>query len=772
MKFLLTSIAFTICSLQLQAQVALGQWRDHFPWTDAISVTEGDGVVYCATELGITAYNKSDNSLERLTKANALSDVGISILRYNTNNSTLFVGYSNGNIDLIKGTTTINMADIKRDGLIGDKAIYNVLFQGSLAYIGTGFGIVVVDMDNEEVSSTYILGPNESQLRVNAIAIDVGYIWAATQSSGLYRADINSPNLADYNNWSQVTDVPTLLGPFNQMVSYNNELFINYRSDLWNSDTLYRYDGANWSQFTPALNLQNLSLQVNNNKLVISHWGNVQVYNSSLTEEANIYSTTQNTFQANDAIWSGSTMYIANAKGGLLKTSSPFSGESLAHNGPASQAAFNLQVYEKNVWMAAGGFGVSTWSPNGFTDGFAVFKGGEWLTYNSTNLTQLDSFTDVVYMAVDPSNEEHVFAASWRRGLVEMTNGSVTNVYDPTNSSLQYDPDWLPDLRTGVGGIKFDNDGNLWMTNTGVARPLSVLTSTGSWHSFAFSSSINGKLIRWLEIDQEGYKWFINKENGLIVFNDNATPSDSTDDQYKHLTNAVGNGGLPSNTVNCIVSDIDGEVWVGTNEGLAVFYSPSTIFSGGNFDAQSVLIEQDGNVQILLETEIITCFAIDGANRKWIGTRGGGVFLMSDDGTEQFHAFNSTNSPLISDNIIDIDINHETGEVFIATDLGIIAYQGDATGFRSEYGDVYAYPNPVREDYTGPVAIRGLLQDTDVKITDISGNLVYETTSLGGMATWPGTTFSGERVKTGIYLVFLSDSNGKKTMVTKVLFIN
>jgi len=275
-----------------------------------------------------------------------------------------------------------------------------------------------------------------------------------------------------------------------------------------------------------------------------------------------------------------------------------------------------------------------------------------------------------------------------------------------------------------------------------------------------------------MAVDRNGYLWFINKQAGLVVFNPNGTVTDESDDQFKTLTTAEGGGNLPSNTVRCITEDIDGEIWVGTEEGVAVFYAPENVFTENDFDAQQILIEQDGNIQILLETEKVSAITIDGANRKWIGTQGAGVFLMSEDGTNQIYAFNKDNSPLISNNINDIEINHETGEVLFATDLGIISFQSEATGFSDDYADVYAFPNPVREDYDGPIAIRGLLGETDVKITDIAGNLVFETISKGGTATWFGRNLQGERVQTGVYVVFCSDSEGEKTFVTKILLVN
>ena len=220
-----------------------------------------------------------------------------------------------------------------------------------------------------------------------------------------------------------------------------------------------------------------------------------------------------------------------------------------------------------------------------------------------------------------------------------------------------------------------------------------------------------------------------------------------------------------------IAEDLDGDIWVGTDQGIVVYYYPENVFEDSDFHAQRIILTIGDVTQYLLNTEMITAIAIDGANRKWLGTKSSGVYLVSENGTEEIHHFTEGNSPLLSNQINDIGINHETGEIFFATDKGLISYRGSATMGSDEFRDVYVYPNPVRENYDGDITIRGLVSDVNVKITDISGNIVYETTAEGGQATWNGKNFSGSRVSTGIYLVFCSNDDGSKTYITKLLFI-
>ena len=274
-------------------------------------------------------------------------------------------------------------------------------------------------------------------------------------------------------------------------------------------------------------------------------------------------------------------------------------------------------------------------------------------------------------------------------------------------------------------------------------------------------------------IDSWGQKWgVLGRDGGLFVYNDNNTIDNPADDQYKILNTAIGNGALPTTSVFSIAEDLDGEIWVGTDKGIGVFYNPSSVFSGGNFDAQQILIQEGDYGQYLLSEEKVKCITIDGANRKWIGTEKSGVFLLSEEGTEEILHFTTENSPLFSNNIIDIAINPENGEVFIGTEKGLISYRSDATEGATTQEKTHVFPNPVRKSYSGPIAISGLVADANIKITDIDGNLVFEDFAKGGQAIWNGKNKNGERASTGVYLVFSTDINGIEKTVSKILFIH
>jgi ligand-binding sensor domain-containing protein len=257
------------------------------------------------------------------------------------------------------------------------------------------------------------------------------------------------------------------------------------------------------------------------------------------------------------------------------------------------------------------------------------------------------------------------------------------------------------------------------------------------------------------------------QSNNVIVFNER----NASGNQVKILNGNGGSGNIPGSNIFSIAEDKEGEVWLGTDEGIAVFYNPSDLFTNSPSDAERILVNFDGYVQYLLETETVTAIAVDGANRKWMGTDRAGVFLLSADGTEQIYHFTEDNSPLFSNQITSIAINPLTGEVYIGTAKGLIAYKGSATEGVTEMNDIYAFPNPVPSNYSGTIGIRGLVSNANVKITDIGGTLIYETTAAGGQATWDGKNFSGRKAKSGVYLVFVTNEDGSNTMVTKIMII-
>jgi ligand-binding sensor domain-containing protein len=306
-----------------------------------------------------------------------------------------------------------------------------------------------------------------------------------------------------------------------------------------------------------------------------------------------------------------------------------------------------------------------------------------------------------------------------------------------------------------------------------VGNILSVFQTDGQWKSFELKGGANNPYVGKVIVTQNNDKWVITGR-GQSIFVLNSTGDVAKEQKITaYFSNGKEEVYTEMSDAGAIAEDKNGEIWVGTNGGVAVFTNPSAIWENGTMYAtRPGLNLNDSFYHPLLEKESITAIIVDGANRKWIGTKHSGVFLISEDGENELEHFTTENSPLPANDITDIAINQKSGEVFIATGSGLISYMGEATEGTDNFNEVYVYPNPVRESYDGPIVVKGLLENTDVKITDISGNLVFKTTSLGGQAIWDGKTLNGNRCKTGVYLVFMNDDTGETTKVTKLLFIH
>lgn len=759
------------------AQLAIGQWRDHLSYKKGISVTQSAENVYCATESGLFTLKKSDNSIERLSKISGLSDVEVNTIRFNDHDNTLLIAYKNANIDLVTGTTIFNISDIKRAIITAKKTINNIHFRSELAYLACGFGIVVLDMDKKEIKETYYIGVNGGYMNVRDITSDANFLYAATDS-GVYHASLTAPNLADFKSWTKFTSLPK--GAYNTIAAFAGKIFTNFSAPStlpWPADTIYEFDGTQWAHFTlnsaAAFNPIR-KIEESRNKLIVNQVNYVGVYDAdSLLGGIYDFGTgfAIDPYQCIVDLDNLYTYWIADNYNGLTKNYN-FNGPSgsYAPNGPNNSEVYAMQMAGEELWVARGDR-IETWAQLYKPAEAYHFSSENWSTVSGKTISALDTMYDLVSVCVDPANKNHVFYGVLGAGLVETINGTLTKHWNEQNSSLQ-STGWGPGHWVGVYGMAYDEDGNLWVTNSTAHNPLSVLKTDGTWQAFDFSALALEPVAGSVLVDQSNQKWMILPRNvGLIVFDEMGTWA-TGDDKMKKLSSTKGSGSLPSNEVICLAEDHDGEMWAGTDKGIAVFYCADQVLSSNGCEAQPIYIEQDGHTQILLETEVINTIAIDGANRKWIGTQNSGAYLMSEDGTVQVKHFTVDNSPLLSNEIRSIAINPVTGEVFFGTGRGIISYRNDATEGLEDYTNVYVFPNPVKPGYEGPIAITGLIENADVKITDVNGGLVYQTKALGGQAIWYGRNFKGERSHSGVYLVFCSNDDGSKTFITKILLVN
>jgi len=773
-KYQLFIALFFITIHTSYAQPVIGEWTDYQSYASAKNVVDTGDKVYCVTEGGLFSYNKTDNSIQKMSGINGLSDVGVQRLAYSKENNVLLIAYQNANVDLLIGNTIYNLSDIKRKQLSADKTINNIMFSGKLAYLSCGFGIVVINLERKEIKDTYFIGNEGNYLNVQDIATDGSYIYAATVN-GIYKANASEPNLQNYNNWVRQTNIPHSDKKFSAIELFNGRIITNYTPDEWYNDEMYQLNGNSWTPFLPEIRYA-YDISTTGNYIVITSRNVVWVYNEKLEkvkevlkyvfsgyEETSILPLCAN-LDAQNVLW------IADQNLGLIKVGTQ--SERIVPEGPSDNKIFSLFMNDKDLWITSGGRDES-WNNLSFDPKFQLNREGEWSVFDRKAFQTPNDFRDMVCATADPKDPDHIFAGSWGGGVLEFVAGKFKKRYDNFNSTLQTQlPNTPNEPYVRIGGMAFDSKGALWVTNSGVASVLSSFQTDGTWKSYELSGIANrsiGKVV----ITAKDDKWIL-VPRGYGLYALNSTNSVSKMQKVVALfKNLEGEYKTEMNDLYSMVLDQNGELWVGTSAGVAVFSNPEKIWKDEvMYATRPGLNLKDGKFHPLLETEAITAIAIDGANRKWFGTKTSGVFLISADGETEIEHFTSENSPLLNNQITDIAINQVSGEVFIGTVSGLISYMGEATAGNDEFSDVYVYPNPVRETYEGPIVVKGLVDETDVKITDISGNLVYKTTSLGGQAIWDGKNLNGNRCKTGIYLVFLTDALGEKTEITKLMFIH
>ncbi|MFB6258284.1 MAG: two-component regulator propeller domain-containing protein [Flavobacteriales bacterium] len=766
---LLWSSLYSVTAL---AQTPIGGWRDHFPYDHCISVTHSRNKVYAATENGVIAYSSIDNSIERINKINALSDIGISKIRYNRDLGLLVVGYKNGGVDILSNDATWAISDIKNSSILASKTIHDIRFRGERAYLSCGFGIVVLDLSKKIVQASYIIGNNSSPVEVHGTVIYKDSLFAAT-ASGVYKASLSSPNLSDFQEWTK-TEPSGIAGPFVDIVRFDNRLFLLHNpSDPSIRDSVLQYENSQWEGYevnprNPAIT----DLETSDEKLIIASDGYLLANDKADNLARIVYGQPwKGNPLPQEALFWKNKFWFADLRNGLVGMVNSTTGERIKPDGPETTNSFDMKVQEDKLWIATGSVN-NSWNPHYQNHGVLRFHKDDWETFDGKDQSLLDTVYDPISVAIDPQDPSHVFVGTWGSGLLEMKNGVVQTVYGPSNSTLEENSNVAGLVATW--GCSFDKKGNLWVTNSFNNEPVSVLTKEGNWHSLdlggTFSSTGRYGSIM---CSSFGLKWVIlTNSNGLLVIDDRGTPANPNDDRHRILTNSPGSGNLPSNLVISLAEDKDQEIWVGTDKGIGVFYTPDDLFSQNPSDAQEILVNFDGFLEPLLDNEEVTSIKVDGADQKWIGTANSGVFHVSADGKEQLHRFSENKTPLIDDGIKDIAIHPKTGEVFFGTNSGIISFRGQATKGTQNLENVVIYPNPVRKDHTGPVAIRGLPSNSIVHITDVSGDLVFKGRAKGGQAIWDGTDTEGLRVRTGVYLVFVSSPTGKQSMAGKLMFFH
>jgi len=771
LKSTLLIAAWLVASLAMaQDGISIGNWRTHLPYQKVIGVQPVGNKIYAATQYELFYYDTEDNSINILNKINGLSDIGISTIGYNKSQRKLFVAYTNANIDLIDSDGNIkNMSDIKdNNSIMGNKNINHVYFQDDLAYVACGFGIVVYDLKKEEVKDTYYIGNQGDAVNVTDVAIYNGRIYACTDD-GMYYADQDAQNLANYAAWHFDNSLIHPHLAYNEMEVFGDKLLLNYNGGF-NADTLFVYNGSQWSYFNQQEVSQKQELRAYEDRLLITNKYNIAEFDLDFNQIHSIHSPGGAIEPLSVALDNHGNYWIGDTKRGLIKTSDGWNNMDVKPNGTASKNVFELQACGEQVWIATGGH-AANWGKRYMREGVARFD-GFWTILNYSTLPDFDNYTDFVCTATDPNDPSVTYVGTWGDGILKFKDNELVEVYNADNSSLEY---WVQDPNLiNVSGLAFDSRGNLWVANTGATKLLSMMEPNGTWYSFNLGGSLSGIDIGTLLIDHNDYKWIIRRGGEVLVFNDNGTFDNPADDQTVNLNTATGSGHL-AGAVNCLAVDYDGAVWAGTDKGPCLFEDTRKIFSGSNFDATQVRVPRnDGTDQydyLFAESNVLSMAAMKGYNQIWFGLESG-VYLMSFDGKpKEIHYFNTDNSPLLDNAVTTMAID-KSGEVFFGTGNGVISYRGEYATPEPQISDVVAYPNPVRPGYNGFVGIKGLVSNSLVRITTVDGTFVTQLISEGGQAVWDCTTINGEKVEPGVYLIFVSTKRGTDKFATKILIMN
>lgn len=759
----------------LFSQSGASKWRDYLSYSNASKVTEGDDKIYCVTTGGIFYVDLEDNSLVKMTRRDGLSGVEVQTTGFSEKNKCLIIAYTDANIDLVYENRIVNLADIKRKTINGDKTIYNITVSGDIAYLACGFGIVTLNLSRREVKETYIIGDEGTQLTVFDVEPGNDRIYAATRQGVLSAA--SGSNLQDYRNW-QLEDLGARTdSKFSFLATFNGNIHAVYTYDGWSGDEVYELQNGNWTRTLNSIGfVKDFQVSASGEYLVAPGQTSVLIFNKNkeLIGRINSYNfgsgNVSSILPRSALIDKKGSIWIADENSGLVR----ITGETFEQNipsGPSNNNVFSMTFENGKLWTAVGGR-TGAWNNQFRRPAFQSFSDEKWTVFSNTTVSELTGFYDIVQVAIDPTDAEHFFAASWGGGILEFRNNTFVKQYNHTNSPLETAlPNQPDDPYTRIGGIVFDSKGTLWISNSQSSKILHSLSPTGEWASYQLEVTGFNYQIGGIINTQNNDKWIIiPRGNNVMVVN-----SDLSKQKHLSVTSYYSNGQVEiineMNDVYSIVEDLDGEIWIGTSKGVAVFSNTASIWRDGAYARQPQLDLNDGIYHPLLESETVTALLVDGANRKWIGTEKSGLYLVSENGDTELLHFTTENSPLYSDNILCLAQNPKTGELFIGTDKGLISYQGDAPEGGESFSKMYVYPNPVRETYSGSIVIEGLMRNSDVKITDVAGNLVFKTKSNGSRAEWDGKNLNGNRVSTGVYLIFAADSQGDKSNVTKLLFI-
>ena len=737
---------------------ALGMWREHLPYQHATAVAITEKKIVAATPYSLFTIDRLTKEIERISKVSGLHETGISTIEYDPISKKLFIAYNNSNIDVLSAGKIINIPDLMRSNISGDKTIYHIYTDNNIVYLSTGIAVVVLNAQKNEIKESWFIGANGGFVKINALTKHNNFFYAATEE-GLKKASA-ATNLLDFRNWENMAGkIGLSASPSRSVVLLDNKIV------ALQNDSLFVETPSGWKPFF-ANGWPIQFINTSENKIFVSQRtpsgaAQMVILKSDGTVERTISQPGFISFPKK-GISDNGTYWIADLFGGLSHWQGN-SFESYRLNSPADITTGGMAVHN-NVLYATAGSVNNSWNYQYNRSGIFKFENGTWTNTNQYNTPGLDTLLDFITVAVDP-RDGSAWVGSFGGGLLHLQGNSfkIFKQNSPIGPTVG-DP-----LSYRVAGLAFDQQNNLWVSNFGATKQLHVLKNNGTWQSFTAPFFLKENAAADIVMDDFGNKWIISPlGNGVIVFNE-GNIDNPNDDKWKLYKAGAGTGNLPSNEVLSIAKDKNGFIWVGSTDGVAVIQCTPEVFQNP-CDAVLPVIREGGFINYLFKGQEVRSIAVDGANRKWIATSSG-AWLMAPDGDKVISHFTEDNSPLLSSDVKKITINGATGEVFFATAKGLSSFRGTATEAEETRNNVIVFPNPVPPNFSGTIGIRGLPENSFVKITELNGRLVFQTRTLGGQAVWNGKDYKGNKAATGIYLVIAVDEMKQEKIVSKIVFV-
>jgi sugar lactone lactonase YvrE len=735
------------------------QWGSYFSYNNIVDITQSNSTVFASAESAYFSQNTLTEELRTTTSVDGLKAETITAIYYSPGFNRMLVGSASGLLVVVNGDGSIVTKNdiVKETTVVGSKKKINSFFEhNGLAYIATDYGISVFNLATLEFKDTYYLGPAGAEIAVNQATVRENTIYASTNQNGVRFATLSNPNLNDFNQWNEYFG-----GGWFGVTTLNNNVY-----SVADTQIVYQItDGIP----RPMGNLPSRGLDIRavNGLLVVTCANKVNIYNDAnqLVYEFNVIPDQTETITFTCATIVNERLYIGTKEKGVFTTPlSTLNFTNITPDGPLRNSIFSLEKTPNFLWAVFGTYDFY-YTPDYSENGVSKLGNMGWKSIPYPELSKLGRIQSISDITINPKNEKEVYLNSAESGLLKLVDDVPTIFYqNPPLENEQLEN--TSSIR--VNGGTFDKDGNLWVMNSMTKKPLKVLRAgtTNSWVSYDFKdiigdfASVRENYGR-LTIDRNGTKWIATTDFGLIAFNE----------ALNNKNIIVGlNEGLPNTYVKCSVIDKNNRLWIGTVSGLSVISSIDNFTSGDALQANPIIIVEDGIAQELMYQQVVTDIEVDGSNNKWIGTTAG-AFLVSPDGQNTLFHFTKENSPLPSNVINDIAINSVTGEVFFATQSGMVSYKGSSTAASEDLNSVVVYPNPVRPGFEGTVKVSGLIDRANVKITDIEGNLVYETTSVGGTILWDTKVFGRNKVRSGVYLILVASDDGTIKTVNKVMVV-